>query len=79
MQSDVQVITKKLKTDVRRYLVTCSENANPNYNSDFIRRLYAEEGKEHFTVRANVLGHAQEGGSPTPFDRNFGKFCPKLW
>lgn len=23
-----------------------------------------------FTTRINVLGHAQQGGSPTPFDRN---------
>lgn len=25
-----------------------------------------------FSTRINVLGHAQQGGSPTPFDRNMG-------
>lgn len=25
-----------------------------------------------FYCRTNVLGHAQQGGSPTPFDRNLG-------
>lgn len=67
------MITQKLQTNVRRYLVTCSENANANYTSDFVRRLYAEEGKDHFTVRINVLGHTQEGGAPSPFDRNLGE------
>ena len=33
-------------------------------------RLYSEEGKDKFTVRHNVLGHMQQGGWPSPFDRN---------
>ena len=32
--------------------------------------MYTEEGKDHFTVRDNVLGHSQQGGTPSPFDRN---------
>ena len=38
----------------------------------FPSRLYSEEGKDRFTVRQNVLGHMQQGGNPSPFDRNFG-------
>ena len=34
--------------------------------------LYTEEGKGIFTVRNNVLGHMQQGGSPSPYDRNLG-------
>jgi 6-phosphofructokinase 1 len=34
--------------------------------------LYSEEGRGVFTVRNNVLGHMQQGGSPSPFDRNLG-------
>ena len=33
-------------------------------------RLYSEEGKDKFTVRHNILGHMQQGGYPSPFDRN---------
>ena len=33
-------------------------------------RMYTEEGKDRFTVRDNVLGHSQQGGTPSPFDRN---------
>ena len=35
-------------------------------------RLYQEEGKGIFTTRMNILGHMQQGGRPTPFDRNMG-------
>ena len=35
-----------------------------------VYRLYSEEGKDKFTVRHNVLGHMQQGGWPSPFDRN---------
>ena len=41
-----------------------------NYNRHF--RLYQEEGKGIFTTRQNVLGHMQQGGKPSPFDRNMG-------
>jgi 6-phosphofructokinase 1 len=49
-----------------------NENANPNYTTEFINQLFAEEGKPVFTVRMNILGHMQQGGVPSPFDRNYG-------
>jgi len=36
------------------------------------KKIFAEEGKGQFSTRINVLGHAQQGGNPTPFDRNMG-------
>ncbi|ETE70502.1 6-phosphofructokinase type C [Ophiophagus hannah] len=45
-------------------------------------QLYSEEGKGVFDCRKNVLGHMQQGGAPSPFDRNFGtKIAAKalLW
>ena len=32
--------------------------------------MYTEEGRDRFIVRDNVLGHSQQGGTPSPFDRN---------
>ncbi|PSN40508.1 hypothetical protein C0J52_11691 [Blattella germanica] len=49
-----------------------NEKANDNYNTDFVYRLYTEEGKGLFSARQNILGHMQQGGSPTSFDRNMG-------
>uniref|UniRef100_A0A673KXJ8 ATP-dependent 6-phosphofructokinase n=1 Tax=Sinocyclocheilus rhinocerous TaxID=307959 RepID=A0A673KXJ8_9TELE len=54
-------------------LCSCrNENSNENYTTDFIYQLYSEEGKGVFDCRKNVLGHMQQGGAPSPFDRNFG-------
>ncbi|XP_070208745.1 ATP-dependent 6-phosphofructokinase-like isoform X3 [Littorina saxatilis] len=49
-----------------------NECANANYTTEFINQLFAEEGKGVFSVRMNVLGHMQQGGVPSPFDRNYG-------
>jgi len=35
---------------------TRNEKANENYNTDFIYKLFSEEGKGVFSARMNVLG-----------------------
>ncbi|XP_078088989.1 ATP-dependent 6-phosphofructokinase, platelet type isoform X2 [Mustelus asterias] len=72
LQSNVEHLTGKMKTTVQRGLVLRNENCSENYTTDFIYQLYSEEGKGVFDCRKNVLGHMQQGGSPSPFDRNFG-------
>ena len=79
----VQVVTSKLDAGkVERGLILRNEKCNDNYSTDFLYRLFAEEGKGKFSTRSNVLGHMQQGGYPSPFDRNFGtKMAAKanLW
>lgn len=72
LQQDVYHMASKMAEGVQRGLILRNEKANENYNTEFIHRLYAEEGKGLFSTRMNVLGHMQQGGSPTPFDRNMG-------
>lgn len=72
LQSNVEHLTEKMKTTIQRGLVLRNENCNVNYTTDFIYQLYSEEGKGVFDCRKNVLGHMQQGGAPSPFDRNFG-------
>ncbi|XP_048408327.1 ATP-dependent 6-phosphofructokinase, platelet type isoform X2 [Stegostoma tigrinum] len=72
LQSNVEHLTQKMKTNIQRGLVLRNENCSENYTTDFIYQLYSEEGKGVFDCRKNVLGHMQQGGSPSPFDRNFG-------
>ncbi|XP_074785601.1 ATP-dependent 6-phosphofructokinase, muscle type isoform X4 [Athene noctua] len=72
LQVNVEHLTEKMKTTVKRGLVLRNERCNENYTTDFIYNLYSEEGKGTFDCRKNVLGHMQQGGTPTPFDRNFG-------
>ena len=46
----------KMAEGVQRGLVLRNEMANENYTTDFIYRLYSEEGKGIFTCRKNILG-----------------------
>ncbi|XP_066151251.1 ATP-dependent 6-phosphofructokinase isoform X7 [Euwallacea fornicatus] len=72
LQQDVYHMATKMSEGVQRGLILRNEKASENYNTEFIYRLYSEEGKGLFSARMNVLGHMQQGGSPTPFDRNLG-------
>ncbi|XP_062338242.1 ATP-dependent 6-phosphofructokinase, platelet type-like isoform X3 [Osmerus eperlanus] len=72
LQSNVEHLTEKMKTSIQRGLVLRNENCNENFTTDFIYQLYSEEGRGVFDCRKNVLGHMQQGGAPSPFDRNFG-------
>ncbi|EMP41136.1 6-phosphofructokinase type C, partial [Chelonia mydas] len=72
VEANVEHLTEKMKTSIQRGLVLRNENSNENYTTDFIYQLYSEEGKGVFDCRKNVLGHMQQGGAPSPFDRNFG-------
>lgn len=70
--NDVRIIAEKMIGGAQRYLVVRNEKASQNYSSEFIRQLFSEESKGAFSVRTNVLGHTQQGGNPSPFDRLFG-------
>ncbi|XP_028328208.1 ATP-dependent 6-phosphofructokinase, platelet type-like isoform X1 [Gouania willdenowi] len=72
LQANVEHLTQKMKTSIQRGLVLRNENCNENFNTDFIYQLYSEEGQGVFDCRKNILGHMQQGGAPSPFDRNFG-------
>ncbi|XP_060910272.1 ATP-dependent 6-phosphofructokinase, liver type [Labrus mixtus] len=72
LKTNVEHLTEKMKKDIQRGLVLRNEKCHENYTTDFIHRLYSSEGKGIFDCRVNVLGHLQQGGSPSPFDRNFG-------
>lgn len=53
----------------RLYLVVRNEYASEHYTTDFLARLFEEEGKGLYDVRQAVIGHQQQGGNPSPFDR----------
>ncbi|XP_056913749.1 ATP-dependent 6-phosphofructokinase, platelet type-like isoform X1 [Takifugu flavidus] len=71
LQANVEHLTEKMKTSIQRGLVLRNENCNKNFTTDFIYQLYSEEGRGVFDCRKNILGHMQQGGAPSPFDRNF--------
>uniref|UniRef100_A0A8C1MNH1 Phosphofructokinase, liver a n=1 Tax=Cyprinus carpio TaxID=7962 RepID=A0A8C1MNH1_CYPCA len=72
LKTNVEHLTEKMKKDIQRGLVLRNEKCHEHYTTDFIHKLYSAEGKGIFDCRVNVLGHLQQGGVPTPFDRNYG-------
>ncbi|KAM8857758.1 ATP-dependent 6-phosphofructokinase, liver type [Synchiropus picturatus] len=71
LKTNVEHLTEKMKKDIQRGLVLRNEKCHEHYTTDFIHKLYSSEGKGVFDCRVNVLGHLQQGGAPSPFDRNF--------
>ena len=50
-------------------LVVRAAEANPLYTTPFMYALFEQEGGDLFDVRQAILGHLQQGGDPSPFDR----------
>jgi 6-phosphofructokinase 1 len=69
LQNDVNMFKKAFKEGKRMGLVIKSEYANGIYTTPFISALYEEDGGDIFDVRQSILGHVQQGGNPSPFDR----------
>jgi 6-phosphofructokinase 1 len=63
LQRDFENMSRKMADGVQRGLLMRNEKANENFNTDFIHRFFAEEGKELFSTRANIFGHWQQGTS----------------
>jgi 6-phosphofructokinase 1 len=69
LQEDVVMLSRGFNLGKRLGLVIRNEDANPIYSTNFICSLFEEEGKDVFDVRPAILGHLQQGGDPSPFDR----------
>lgn len=69
LQADLDKLIRGFRQGKRLGLMIRNENANPCYTVDFMTKLFEEEGGDLFDVRHAILGHLQQGGNPTPFDR----------
>ena len=69
LQSDVELLVEGFSHGKRLGVMIRNEYANEVYDTRFTRALLEEEGGDLFEVRQSILGHLQQGGIPTPFDR----------
>ena len=69
LQTDVETLLTGFHSGKRLGLMIRNEQANPVYTTEFICSLFEEEGRDVFDVRPAILGHQQQGGDPSPFDR----------
>jgi 6-phosphofructokinase 1 len=69
LAEDVDALREGFSAGKRLGLVIRGEGADPVYTTGFIHALFARESRDLFDVRNSILGHVQQGGAPTPFDR----------
>jgi 6-phosphofructokinase 1 len=69
LKEDVERLVEGFRKGKRLGLMIRSENAGDAYDVSFMSTLFEREGGSLFDVRQAILGHIQQGGSPSPFDR----------
>jgi len=75
LQTNIEHLRTKMESQIKRGLILRGEYANVNYSAEFLTKLYAEEAAGVFDCRMNILGHIQQGGAASPFDRNYSTKC----
>ena len=71
-QSDLTHMIGKFRSDVLRGTIVRNELCSEHYTTRFLTSLYNAEGEGLFVARELVLGHLQQGGAPSPYDRCLG-------
>lgn len=69
LQTDLGNLMEGFAGGKRLALMIRNEYANAFYTTDFLTALFDEESGDLFDVRKAILGHLQQGGRPSPFDR----------
>ncbi|MBI2893465.1 MAG: 6-phosphofructokinase [Deltaproteobacteria bacterium] len=67
--TDVESLSRGFREGKRLGVMIRNENCNLVYTTGFMCALFEEEGGDAFDVRQAILGHLQQGGDPSPFDR----------
>ena len=66
---DTDRMVKSFEGGRNLYLVVRNEDASEYYTSEMLTQMFQAEGHGMFDVRTARLGHMQQGGNPSPFDR----------
>ncbi|CAG8547961.1 2956_t:CDS:10 [Ambispora leptoticha] len=73
LQSDINHLTRRFGEDKKRTssgrLILRNECVSNTYTTSLIADIFETEGRGLFDCRTCVLGHIQQGSSPSPLDR----------
>eukprot|EP01136_Pigoraptor_vietnamica_P032052 Opistho-1_new@93417 len=69
LQEDILFLMSRFKEGATCGMVLRNEKAQDTYSTQVIHDILEAEGKDYFTTRINVLGHLQQGLTPSPLDR----------
>jgi 6-phosphofructokinase 1 len=69
LQQDVAALRTRFEDGKRLGLLIRSERADEHYTTSVMAAVLTAESEGNFDVRTAILGHVQQGGTPSPFDR----------
>lgn len=69
LEADIAALVDAFDSGRNFYLAITGEDASAHYTTEVLARMFEAEGQGKFTVRKFVVGHIQQGGTPSPFDR----------
>ncbi|NLE97982.1 MAG: 6-phosphofructokinase, partial [Propionibacterium sp.] len=69
LADDIAALVDAFDTGRSFYLAVIGEEASQHYTSEVVAKMFEAEGHGRYTVRQAVVGHLQQGGIPSPFDR----------
>lgn len=69
LTADAESLVESFGSGRSFYLAVRGEDASEYFTTDVVARLFEASGNGAYSVRQSVLGHLQQGGNPTPFDR----------
>ncbi|MEX1177750.1 MAG: 6-phosphofructokinase [Nitriliruptor sp.] len=69
LREDVRALTAAFADGQQLGLIIRSEDSDPIYTTEFVRSVFENESGDVFDARSSILGHLQQGGDPSPFDR----------
>ena len=69
LASDIDAMVAAFSSGQSFWLAIRNEEASAFYTTDLLTRMFEAEGRGAYSARGIVLGHVQQGGIPSPFDR----------
>jgi 6-phosphofructokinase 1 len=69
LQGDLEALRQGFEFGKRLGLLIRGERADEVFTTSFVESLLTHESRGLFDVRRAILGHVQQGGAPSPFDR----------
>lgn len=72
LQRDIRHLRQRYIQELGRSegrVTLCNEKASKVYSTDMIAKIYDAESGGFYGARTSVLGHLQQGGTPSPLDR----------
>ncbi|KJE93532.1 6-phosphofructokinase [Capsaspora owczarzaki ATCC 30864] len=67
--TDLQHFQRRFSEGANCAVIVRGEKASSTYTTPVIEAILGEESRQLFTCRSNVLGHLQQGFTPSPIDR----------